>query len=65
MKVYIATDWSGTKLFIGKPTLIYNNGEKEWFGCRSMALEYYLIPKNFKQERYELVEAEMTLTINN
>ena len=63
MKVYIATDWDGTKIYISKPEYIDNGtGEKEWFGLHVEKFKL-LLPNDFKQKKGECIEAEIELKL--
>lgn len=62
MKIWIATDDYGTKIYITKPNLYSTiNNEKEWFG---EVFKYpTLLPKNYKQKKYTCKEANIELIL--
>ena len=63
MRVWIATDWDGTKVYTTQPKLINNgNGSYEWYGYRCAELEN-LLPKGFKQDKNKCKEAIIELIL--
>jgi hypothetical protein len=64
MKVWIATDWNGTKIYLNKPHYgEWGNGVKEWSGVTLTEYSYRLLPKGFVQKEGECKEADIELIL--